>query len=57
MAALNRGVRNYNKEMKTSFLGYNECYRFTCPSDVRDGLKPVHRRILICDARSWEYRR
>ena len=24
----------------------HECYRCSCLPDVRDGLKPVHRRIL-----------
>ena len=38
---------NLTKEMKTSFYRLrHECYRRAALPDVRDGLKPVHRRIL-----------
>lgn len=45
----NRGVQgiNISKEMKTSFLGYAMSVIVSrALPDVRDGLKPVHRRIL-----------
>ncbi len=37
---------NLTSEMKTSFIDYAMQSVSSCPPDVRDGLKPVHRRIL-----------
>ena len=36
-------------EMERSFLEYAMGHRAAGPADVRDGLKPVHRRILGAD--------
>jgi DNA gyrase subunit A len=42
------------EEMKKSYIDYamSVIVQRALP-DVRDGLKPVHRRILLCDAGSW----
>ncbi len=40
-------TRDISKEMKTSFLDYSMSVIVSrALPDVRDGLKPVHRRIL-----------
>jgi DNA gyrase/topoisomerase IV subunit A len=41
-----RRRRFHHREMKTSYLDLYPCDRQPRHSDLRDGLKPVHRRIL-----------
>jgi len=43
---------NIEQEMKTSYLDYaNERNRGRALPDVRDGLKPVQRRIMYADVK------
>ena len=45
---------NLEDEMKNSYIDYAmSVIVMRALPDVRDGLKPVHRRIFVCYARSW----
>ena len=46
--------RELEQEMRSSFLDYAMSVIVSrALPDVRDGLKPVHRRVLYGDARGW----